>query len=97
MGGERIKKHVSNGILHVKNIHFLLMKIVARAGGLSACIAWNTLQSNPFGGWWGKTFIHVRIVFTYKTNTNSTAMTLQFMLMSQKRGFKGKKTLVEEK
>ena len=79
MGGERIKKHVSNGILHVKNIHFLLMKIVARAGGLSACIAWNTLQSNPFvRRWWGKTFIHVIIVFTYKTNTNtnSKAMTL---------------------
>ena len=78
MGGARIKRHASNGILHVKNIHFILMKIVARAGGLSACIAWNTLQSNPFGGWLGKTFIHVRIVFTYKTNTNtnSTAMTL---------------------
>ena len=65
------------------------MKIVAGAG--------DTLQSNSFvRGWWGKTFIHVRIVFTYKTNTNSTAMTLQFMLMSQKRGFKGKKTLIEE-
>ena len=31
-----------------KNTHFLLMKIVTGAGGLSACIPWNTLKSNSF-------------------------------------------------